>query len=237
MKKLGKYLALSAVAVLAGCGGGNESLFGFTSLRVVNASPDAIVTNVSYAGTQLSTDLALGESAPAASSDPLVYDSGAGTLVFSLGNSSDASFSSSLNLVADHYVTAVLAGNVASTDSDAVKLITVDTDPTTVTTSLANLRIVHASTVLPATVDVYVVNSDVDINSVSPTVAGVSRYGVTGVLLRDTGTTRIIVTAEDSKTALVDVTDTFSTGTLNTVVLRNNSADTGTLLENFVAPF
>lgn len=235
MKKLGKYLALSAVAVLAGCGG-NESLFGFTSFRVVNASPDAIVTNVSYAGTQLSSDLGLGESAPAASSDPLVYDSGAGTLSFTLGNSSDSSFSSSVNLVADHYVTAILAGNVESSDTDAVQLITVDTAATAVTSTLANLKIVNASTVLPSTVDVYVINTDVDIDDVSPTVEGVSRYGVTGILLRDGGSTRIVVTAEDSKTVLLDVTESFSDGTLNTVVLRNNGTDTATLLENYVAP-
>lgn len=231
MNKIGKFFALAALAALVGCGGGGKSLFGFTKLRVVNASPDAIVTRVDYAGSKLSDDLGEGQSAPPAGTDPISFDSGGGTIDFDLNGTA---LSSSLNLVADHYVDVVLAGLKGDAGDNKVRTITVDTDPTAVSTTKANIRIVHASTAAAASVDVYVVTADTDIAAVTPTVAGLARFGTTGVLVSSGGQVRIVVTEAGTKTVILDVTEGLSEQSLSTLVVENDiSDDTKVILGRF----
>jgi hypothetical protein len=227
--------ALGLAGLVAACGGAKlDSEQGFTNYRVVHASPNAGVAIVSLNGTVVDNGLAYRQSQPVISVGPLVLDSGAGSLLFTLPTSS---LSQALSLEAGTWNTSVLAGLQGATGTDALRVLSVVTPEASLVRDLANLKVVHAAPALPATVDLYVIDVGADIAGLTPTVAGVARYGITGLLLRAAGNSRLVVTQAGTKTVLLDVTESFVGGSYATVVIANNGTNNGGVLEVFKSQF
>lgn len=217
---------MAAVAVLclvvlnAACGSGNSN----AQLRVMNASPGESSVNVTLNSTSISTGLGYG-----AATGYTGVSAGSPTLAFVPNGGTTTLISEGISLSSGTTYT-VLADNY-STDIG----LTVFTDNNTAPSAgNLNLRVVNASPGL-GTVDVYVVSPGTNLNTVTPSVTGLTFPTASTYLSLSAGNYEVYFTLTGQKLAYIDSgPQSWSAGQVRTVVGLNgeSSGYTSTVLDD-----
>ncbi|MGV3614386.1 MAG: DUF4397 domain-containing protein [Fimbriimonas sp.] len=237
MKKLLSLAALAAVFVVAGCGGSGDDTGGFAYLRVINASPDTSA-DVFFQDSLFVDNLSFTESGPGDGDAPETIDSGNNNLVFDVRDGGeDVAITRNLNFQKDHVYTAIFAGFVGNTGTNAPRVIIASDNTADFNLDQANFRFVHASPAITTNVDVYVVNPDDDFRDFDPDASNVARYGVSNLIRVSGGTYRFVVTEAGTDNVLFNEVDSVDGGTYSTVVGVNDNSNEEMTLFGYGADF
>jgi hypothetical protein len=236
MKKLLSAAVMAIALVVAGCGGSNGnngSQQGFGYIRAINLSPNSGLVDIRFRGQDADQDIAYGESSPEDGDTPVAIEAGEGAIQFVVNGETQTTVTQSINPQRDHVYHAVFAGLVGSIGGDAPRVLVANDRTADLSRTQANLRLVHASTLIDGPIDLYAVQPDGSIQNVQPLISNLAKYSISPLIKLNAGDYRIVVTAAGSKNPIVDVTDTAPAGNYTFGALINDENHEGVTLTSF----
>jgi len=206
-KALAAGLVLTATAALTACGGGDgndiATSLGLTKpvVRVMHAIPGGPNVDVSQNGTK---NTSLLNKPYEFVSKYFSVDSGSQTFSFSAAGTSTTLASATFNTAAGHKYTVAAIPNTSGPDTAVID----DPFAKQLLSDKARVRTLNASA-NASNVDVYVTAPGVDLNTVSPDMAGASFHNAVPASGQDSiyfngGTYRLRITPAGSKTVIFD---------------------------------
>ena len=194
---------------IAGCDEtGTQMVITQANIRVVHGSPDAPDFDVAVDDQTVARDLSYTDA-----SDYLQVNPGDRTVHVRAASSTLDATSVSLTALGDTSYTIIALNRVAQIES-----IVLTDSPVAPETGQARLRLVHAAP-SATTVDIYVTAPTADLNTATPTVAGLSFRGSSTYQSVPAGTYRVRVTSAGTRNVLLNVTNVpIVAGQIRTVV-------------------
>ncbi|CAN5629692.1 hypothetical protein BH11ARM2_BH11ARM2_05750 [soil metagenome] len=243
----------AAAAVIFGCGGGGgggsttsttattdatnatgTTAVGPSGYQFVNLSPGT-TTQLTLDGTVKANGLAFGGRSPG--SDLADIDPGSHAFKIDGTSSSEtASEEVSEGIDGDKVFQFFSVGIPGGSGNNAYRLaLIIDGSRSLLDKSKSIFRVFHADPGLDV-VDVFVTATDASLETATPNVDGLGRYGASGRFTMTPGTYRIRVTATGTKSpVLADQTFTFDARRIGTVAIVPNGEDVA--LNAYVSPF
>jgi Domain of unknown function (DUF4397) len=193
-KAASSLIAVTAVAVIAGCNGGHDNNdVAQAKVRVLHASPDAPAVDVTVNNTSIAAN------APFKTATAFTNtNAGKGTVKVNVAGTSTTVISATPDFNAGRSYTIIAANKVA-----AIEPLIIDDDGAAPASGQVKVRVVHGAPSAPA-VDVYVTAPNAALTGSTPTLANVPFKTISSVLQVAAGSYQIRVTAAGSKAAVFD---------------------------------